>query len=44
MIMSSKLTDKVKIQFNTDYPLKMEFLSVDKLQMLFILAPRVEND
>ena len=44
MITASKLTDKVKIQFNTDYPLKMEFVSVDKVQMQFILAPRVEND
>ena len=44
MVASSKLTDKVKIQFNTDYPLRLDFLSVDKVQMIFILAPRVENE
>lgn len=44
MFQSSKLTDKVKIQFNSDYPLKLQFVSLDKVQMIFILAPRVEND
>jgi proliferating cell nuclear antigen len=44
MVQASKLTDKVKIQFNNDYPLKLDFLSIDKVQMTFILAPRVEND
>ena len=44
IITASKLTDKVKVQFNTDYPLRLEFVSVDKVQMIFILAPRVEND
>jgi DNA polymerase III sliding clamp (beta) subunit (PCNA family) len=44
MVQASKLTDKVKIHFNNDYPLKLEYISVDKVQMVFILAPRVEND
>jgi len=41
---ASKLTDKVLIKFNTDYPLQVEFKTLDKLDLKFILAPRVEND
>tara|TARA_Y100000310_G_scaffold342276_1_gene444805 strand:+ start:999 stop:1742 length:744 start_codon:yes stop_codon:yes gene_type:complete len=41
---ASKLTDNVSIQFNKDYPLKLDYIVVDKLQLSFILAPRVEND
>jgi proliferating cell nuclear antigen len=41
---ASKLTDNVNIQFNKDYPLKLDYIVVDKLQLSFILAPRVEND
>jgi proliferating cell nuclear antigen len=41
---ASKLTDNVTIQFNKDYPLKLDYIVVDKLQLSFILAPRVEND
>lgn len=44
MISGSKVADEVVINFNKDYPLKMEFKSVDKLTLSFILAPRVEND
>lgn len=44
MITASKLADDVTIQFNKDYPLKLEYKSVDKLFLSFILAPRVEND
>jgi proliferating cell nuclear antigen len=44
MAQASKLAEKVKIHFNNDYPLKLEYVSVDKVQMVFILAPRVEND
>ena len=32
------------IQFNKDYPLKMDFIELDKVLLSFILAPRVEND
>jgi hypothetical protein len=32
------------IQFNKDYPLKLEYKTVDKVSLSFILAPRVEND
>ena len=44
MINGSKLSDEVIIQFNKDYPLKLEYKSVDKVMLSFILAPRVEND
>ncbi|MBR9677587.1 proliferating cell nuclear antigen (pcna) [Candidatus Woesearchaeota archaeon] len=44
IIKGSKLSDRVKVQFNKDYPLKVEYKSVDKVLMTFILAPRVEND
>lgn len=44
MMAAGKIADEVTIQFNKDYPLKLEYKSVDKLFMSFILAPRVEND
>lgn len=44
MISGSKLADKVTIQFNKDYPLKLDYKVVDKLHLAFILAPRVENE
>ncbi len=44
MIEGSKIASNVKIQFNKDYPLKLEYKSVDKVMITFILAPRVEND
>ncbi len=44
IISGSKLTDNVDIFFNNDYPLKISYGVVDRVQMSFILAPRVEND
>ena len=44
MISGSKSSDEVTIHFNKDYPLKLEYKSVDKVMLSFILAPRVEND
>jgi proliferating cell nuclear antigen len=44
MIAGSKLSDRVHLNFNTDYPLKMEYKIVDRLALSFILAPRVDND
>jgi proliferating cell nuclear antigen len=44
MIAGSKLSDKVHLNFNTDYPLKMEYKIVDRVALSFILAPRVDND
>jgi proliferating cell nuclear antigen len=44
MIAGSKISDDVKIQFSNDHPLQIEFKSVDKALLSFILAPRVDND
>jgi len=44
MAAGSKLADKVELFFNTDYPLKLQYTTVDKVSLMFILAPRVEND
>lgn len=39
-----KICSDVKISFNKDYPLKVEYKIQDKIDLLFILAPRIEND
>ncbi len=44
MIQGSKLSPDVYVRFNSDYPLKLEYKVTDKLQLSFILAPRVDND
>jgi hypothetical protein len=44
MISGSKIADKVTIRFNKDYPLKLDYVAMDKVSLSFILAPRVEND
>ncbi|MBI4439635.1 proliferating cell nuclear antigen (pcna) [Candidatus Woesearchaeota archaeon] len=44
MVGGSKLSDNVTIQFNKDYPLKIDYRAVDRVMLSFILAPRVEND
>ena len=44
MVQGGKLADRVIINFNKDYPLKLSYISVDKVSLSFILAPRVEND
>ncbi len=41
---AAKLSDEVVVQFNKDYPLKIEYKVVDRMVLSFILAPRVEND
>lgn len=44
MIGGCKLADTVTVQFNKDYPLKLDYKTVDKVLLSFVLAPRVEND
>jgi proliferating cell nuclear antigen len=44
MIEGGKLADTVKVQFNKDYPLKLTYVTIDKVMLSFILAPRVDND
>jgi len=43
MARAAALADTVTVQFAKDYPLKLDFKSLNKLQMSFILAPRIEN-
>jgi len=43
MIKAKKLSDKVKLELDSNYPLKMTFSLPGKLTMSFILAPRVEE-
>ncbi len=44
MIEAAKLSNQVTIQFNNDYPLRLDYKQIDKVALSFILAPRVEND
>lgn len=44
MIKAGKLADFMTIQFSKDYPLKLDYLIKDKLELSFILAPRVSTD
>lgn len=44
MMNAGKLVPNVKINFNKDYPLKLEYKIVDKIMISFILAPRVEGE
>ncbi|MBC8495460.1 proliferating cell nuclear antigen (pcna) [archaeon] len=44
MNQGSKINDHVIIQVGNDYPLKLEYKVLNKVQLAFILAPRVDND
>lgn len=44
MIAGSKVADQVVVSFNSDYPLKIDYIALDKMSMSFILAPRVDNE
>jgi proliferating cell nuclear antigen len=44
MIQGGKLADKVVVKFSNDYPLKIEYTVLNKMQLSFVLAPRVDND
>ncbi|MDD5253504.1 MAG: proliferating cell nuclear antigen (pcna) [Candidatus Nanoarchaeia archaeon] len=41
---ASRLADKVILNFDNEYPLKAEFRVLDKMDLSFILAPRVSSD
>ena len=43
MVKATKLTDKVIINFSTDYPLKLDFNN-PSIGLSFILAPRIESE
>jgi proliferating cell nuclear antigen len=40
---ATRLTDRVRINFSDDYPLRLEF-NTQLVGLVFILAPRVENE
>jgi len=44
MVQGSKIAEEVVIQFDNDYPLKLDYRVTDKIQLAFILAPRVESE
>lgn len=43
MSRASAFSEKASLKFSADYPLKLDFKALDKAQMSFILAPRIEN-
>ena len=44
IIKGSKLTDKMTIYFNKDYPLKVDYMIKDKMSLSTILAPRQRTE
>ncbi|MBI5391173.1 proliferating cell nuclear antigen (pcna) [Candidatus Woesearchaeota archaeon] len=44
MITGAKIVDHVDVQFNADYPLKLEYKEIDKVMLSFILAPRMDEN
>ena len=44
MISGGKLADKAVLKFSNDYPMRLEYTVLNKMQLAFILAPRVDND
>lgn len=44
IIKASKLADDVNLRWSTDYPIRIDFTSVDKVSLSFILAPRVSEE
>jgi len=44
MIGGSKISERITLLMDKDYPMRLDFKEVDKVQLSFILAPRVEDD
>jgi proliferating cell nuclear antigen len=44
MIKATKLADDVVLMWSKDYPMKLSFKDVDKVELNFILAPRVQEE
>jgi proliferating cell nuclear antigen len=44
MLSGSKISDEVRLSFNTNYPVKINFVAIDKMSLSFVLAPRVEEN
>ncbi len=44
MVKGGKLSETAKIQFKTDFPIQLEYLVTDKIQLKYVLAPRIESE
>lgn len=44
MIKAAKLSKQVLLEFGTDYPMRMGFKAIDKVDLKFITAPRIESE
>ena len=44
MIKAAKLSSDINIRWSKDYPMRMDFSSVDKVSLGFVLAPRVSEE
>lgn len=44
MVKASKVSDRVKLSWGNDYPIRLEFTVEDKLSLAFVLAPRVSEE
>jgi proliferating cell nuclear antigen PCNA len=43
MIKAGKLSKNLVLEFGADYPMRISFVSLDKMSLSFVLAPRVEE-
>lgn len=44
MVKAGRLSPQAILEFGKDYPMRLDFRIIDKLQMTFILAPRVSEE
>jgi proliferating cell nuclear antigen PCNA len=44
MIKASKLANEINLRWSKDYPMRMDFITVDKVSLSFVLAPRVSEE
>lgn len=44
IIKASKLADEINLRWSKDYPIRLDFTSVDKVSLGFVLAPRVSEE
>lgn len=44
MIKAAKLSKEAVLEFGTDYPMRIEFKAIDKVNLKFVLAPRISEE
>ena len=44
MIQGSKIAEKAEVKFSNNYPLMLEYKVLNRVQLAFILAPRVDTE